>query len=336
MNGLLTYLLSEFEWWRIHFPTPVALALVAALGYYVGIRGRRSQIADEQAARRELKRAETVARDLERIAEALRRGLASHHASVLKFKERVGSMNSNDQNTGWEHLCREAEEMLKPTMKLATQLATAYDEIRQQSNNLMTFTDVRTDPLTGVCNRRALDDQLSNYFAMLNRYESTFSLAIIDIDNFKLVNDEQGHLYGDGVLRSVAKLLDECARDTDLVARFGGEEFVILMPETGLEDAVLFAERLRKELNKSLPVTVSTGVSMAVDGDNPQTLLARADAALYGAKAGGRNKVYCHTGLEIMSSEQLEEKLEHPIGTRPAPVQAAVPPASLAAAPMTN
>jgi diguanylate cyclase len=336
VNGLVSYLLSEFEWWRIHFPTPVALGLVALLGYYVGVRGRRSRMADEQAARRELKRAETVARDLERIAEALRRGLASHHASVLKFKERVSTLSTNDQNIGWENLCREAEDMLKPTMKLATQLATAYDEIRQQSNNLMTFTDVRTDPLTGVCNRRALDDQLTNFFAMLHRYDSTFSLAIVDIDNFKQINDEQGHLYGDGVLRSVAKVLADCARDTDLVARFGGEEFVILMPETGLEDGVKFAERLRKELAKNLPLTASTGVAMAVDGDNPQTLLARADAALYSAKAGGRNKVYCHTGLEILSFEQLEDQLSSGETTRAPRPLPELPAVTMTPTPVTN
>ena len=122
--------------------------------------------------------------------------------------------------------------MLKPTLKLASQLAAAYDEIRQQSNNLMTFTEVRTDPLTGVSNRRALDETLESMFAMMHRYEHPFSVVLVDIDYFKQINDEQGHLYGDRMLKAVARLLDDNVRDTDMVARYGGEEFVIVMPQT--------------------------------------------------------------------------------------------------------
>src|SRR3954464_9619502 len=109
--------------------------------------------------------------------------------------------------------------MLKPTLKLAAQLAAAYDEIRQQSNNLMTFTEVRTDPLTGVSNRRALDETLESMFAMMHRYEHPVSIVLVEIDNFKQRNDEQGHLDGDRMLKSVARLLDDSVRDTDLVAR---------------------------------------------------------------------------------------------------------------------
>ena len=107
--------------------------------------------------------------------------------------------------------------MLKPTLKLAAQFAAAYDEIRQQSNNLMTFTEVRTDPLTGVSNRRALDETLESMFAMMHRYEQPFSVVIVDIDYFKQINDEQGHLYGDRMLKAVARLLDDNVRDTDMV-----------------------------------------------------------------------------------------------------------------------
>ena len=98
----------------------------------------------------------------------------------------------------------------------------------------MTFTEVRTDPLTGVSNRRALDETLESMFAMMHRYEHPFSVVLLDIDNFKQINDEQGHLYGDRMLKAVSRLLDDNVRDTDMVARYGGEEFVIVMPQTTL------------------------------------------------------------------------------------------------------
>lgn len=302
-------LFSNIDWTAIHLPMPVALAAVALIGYLVGRRKREQQRIDGEAqARRELKRASGVAKELERIAESVRRGIATHHASVLKFKERVANLGGDQQDAAWQELCGEAEDMLKPTLKLAAQLATAYDEIRQQSNNLMTFTEVRTDPLTGVSNRRALDETLESMFAMLHRYEQPFGLLLLDIDHFKQINDEQGHLYGDRMLKSVARLMDENVRDTDIVARYGGEEFVIVMPQTTLEGASSFADRLRQRIEEQLPLTVSAGVAQAGEGDNPQTLLARADAALYGAKAAGRNRIYRHTGLTVEYAGELTQE----------------------------
>jgi diguanylate cyclase len=300
-------LLSQFDWTSIHLPMPVALAAVAVIGYLVGRRKRELQRIDgEVQARRELKRAQSVAKELERIAEQVRRGIATHHSSVLKFKERVSNLGGDQQDGAWQELCCEAEDMLKPTLRLAAQLATAYDEIRQQSNNLMTFTEVRTDPLTGVSNRRALDETLESMFAMLHRYEQPFGMLLLDIDHFKQINDEQGHLYGDRMLKAVARMMDENVRDTDIVSRYGGEEFVIVMPQATLEGAASFANRLRERIQQQLPLTVSVGVAQAGEGDNPQTLLARADAALYGAKAAGRNRVYRHTGLSIEESADTE------------------------------
>src|SRR5215471_3845135 len=306
---------ADFNWTSLHLPTPVALSIVALLGYIVGRRKKETQhLTGEVQARRELKRAQAVAKELERIAVAVRRSLATHHSSVLKFKDRVANLGGNQQDAAWQELCNEAEGMLKPTLKLAAQLAAAYDEIRQQSNNLMTFTEVRTDPLTGVSNRRALDETLESMFAMMHRYEQPFSLVIVDIDCFKQINDEQGHLYGDRMLKSVARLLDDNVRDTDMVTRYGGEEFVIVMPQTTLDGATVFAERLRRRVETQLPLTVSGGVASAGDGDNSQTLLARADAALYSAKSAGRNRLFRHNGLTIQSANEAlgEEALATP------------------------
>lgn len=280
-------------------PLPVALAVIAVLGYLVGRKSRRTALAEADKARRELRRAKVVAKELEQIAESVRKNLASHHMSVAKFKDRVCELSGHDKEAAWQELCREAEQILKPTLRLAEQIASAYDEIRQQTNHLMSFTEVRMDPLTRVSNRRGLDDTLRSMLALMERYDQPFSLAIFDIDHFKQVNDSKGHVYGDRTLQAVARILDETVRDTDLVARYGGEEFVVVMPHTTLDAACVFADRVRQAVEAALGITISGGVTTALDGDNAQSLLSRADAALYSGKAAGRNRVYCHTGADI-------------------------------------
>ena len=298
--------------WSFQMPVPVALALTAAVGYLVSRQSRSKATDIRVRSRRELQRAQGVATELERIARAVRQSLAKHDVSVSQFRERVGWLSDQRQEAAWKELCHEAENILKPTLQLATQIANAYDEIRQQSANLMTFTEVRTDPLTGVNNRRGLDDALNTQFALKTRYEEMFSVVMFDIDHFKEVNDQEGHLHGDHVLQELARLFDELVRETDMVARYGGEEFVIVMPHTEITGACVIAERLRAEVENQLSVTVSGGVAAVQEGDSQETLIARADAALYGAKSAGRNHVFFHSGdsIEPVPAE-AEEELAH-------------------------
>jgi diguanylate cyclase (GGDEF)-like protein len=285
---------------EINLPVTVALAVVAALGYLFGCRARAvAQATETEQARRELKRAKTVAKELEQISDQVRKNLAMHHGSINRFKDRVTELSIQSKDVAWQELCKEAEDMLKPTLRLAAQLAKAYDEIRQQSNHLMTFTELRTDPLTRVSNRRALDECLENMFSLMHRYEQEFSIAIFDIDHFKKINDERGHLQGDQVLQRVARLIDDNIRDTDVVARFGGEEFVVVMPHTPLDGACVFSERLRGKIEVELNLTVSGGVALALESDSVATLVSRADTALYAAKAAGRNRVFQHNGNDV-------------------------------------
>jgi diguanylate cyclase (GGDEF)-like protein len=293
--------LGFIDLWSIHIPIPLALAVVAMIGYLVGRRKHVDESPVAVQSRRELRRAQLVARELENISLLVRGHLSKHHSCLGKFKQRVGELSGLADETAWKELCQEAEQMLKPTLQLATQIANAYDEIRQQSNLLMTFTEVRTDPLTGVSNRRALNDTLASQLAMMVRYESSFTLALFDIDHFKKTNDQQGHMEGDRILQRVAALLDESARETDTVTRFGGEEFVIVMPETDLEGACLFADRVRQRVEDDLPVTISGGVTAALDGDTAESILARADTALYDAKNAGRNCIFRHNGQKAES-----------------------------------
>ena len=280
-------------------PFPMALAVVALVGYLFGRRGRDANSMPADQARRELKRARAVASQLEKIATDIRRDLAAHSSSIGRFKERVSDLNDDGDTNGWQKLSREAEEMLQPTMQLASQISHSYDQIRQQMNHLMTFTEVRTDPLTGVSNRRALDESLENMFAMFDRYETEFAVVIVDIDHFKRINDELGHLSGDRMLQQVARLMDDNARETDIVARYGGEEFVMLLPKTPLDGACIFADRVRESVEAETKMTISVGIAASIDGDTSQSILARADKALYGAKADGRNCCWQHNGEDV-------------------------------------
>ena len=155
------------------------------------------------------------------------------------------------------------------------------------------------DGLTGAYNMRYFHEQLESELARAHRYDRPLSLVMIDIDHFKRVNDEHGHLVGDRVLERVAKLVQDRLRPSDVFARYGGEEFVILLPETDLTGAQTFADQIRKKLAQgpleagatTVAVTASFGVAEREAGAGATTLLTHADACLYEAKAAGRNTV---------------------------------------------
>jgi diguanylate cyclase (GGDEF)-like protein len=292
-------------------PITVALAAVAVIGYLIG-RTQRLAAAPQphESTRRELKRARAIIYDLELIAQHVRRDLAQHHTNLVQFKSRVDKLAREGDAANWNMLCDEADRLLKPTQDLAAQLALAYDGIRQQSGRLMTFTGQRCDALTGLCNRQALDESLENYLALHHRYGQTFSLAVFDLDAFQQINNEHGHLHGDRVLKQVAALLDESARETDLIARLGGEEFIAVLPGADLAGAGVFAERIRQMIDSRSPVTLSAGVATVEQGDDSKSLLTRADSALYAAKAAGRNRVFCHTGQNVLPCQNELDAME--------------------------
>lgn len=300
-------------------PPPVALGAVAVLGYLVGRMRRGMGAKYESQARRELKRAQSVAKELEKIAEAIRQNLSKHDASVARFKDRVRELSAGHEEEAFKQLCREAEDVLRPTMRLANEISHAYEEIRRQTTMLMSLTEVRTDPLTGLRNRRALDETLETLLAMKARYGQPFSVAMFDIDYFKKINDELGHLRGDRVLRGVGSLLDNGVRSTDVVARYGGEEFVVVMPQTEFVGACLLADRLRRAVEREqvadVKITISGGVATANDGEDLQSLVARADKALYYAKETGRNRVCGDDGthISVFVATDAGELAEEPV-----------------------
>jgi diguanylate cyclase (GGDEF)-like protein/PAS domain S-box-containing protein len=146
-----------------------------------------------------------------------------------------------------------------------------------------------SDPLTGLPNRRALDDQLPREMARALRGGTPLCLALIDIDHFKVYNDSFGHLAGDAVLRDCAAAWDQQLRGEDTIVRFGGEEFLVLLPNCGLEDASEIVERLRAATPQEQ--TCSAGLALWRPGESVDDFVGRADAALYAAKESGRNRL---------------------------------------------
>ena len=161
-----------------------------------------------------------------------------------------------------------------------------------------------TDSLTGLHNRRYLSRHLDSLAAAALRNEKPLSLLMIDIDRFKSINDGHGHAAGDAILRAVADRLRRGVRDSDSVGRWGGEEFLIAMPDAPADVARVVAERLRRRVEASpvtvsvdghetaIPVTVSIGIaSFRGEGDDCEAMIGRADSRLYAAKRSGRNRV---------------------------------------------
>ena len=157
----------------------------------------------------------------------------------------------------------------------------------------------RTDPLTNLPNRAAYDSHLELELDRWQRYGNHFSIAIVDLDHFKRINDTYGHLAGDKVLRLVGKILRRHLRGSDFIARFGGEEFVVLFPSTSLKDAEKVAQMVRESVanspfnfhGKPVQITASIGVASVTKDDSGDALFSRADKALYQAKNSGRNQV---------------------------------------------
>jgi diguanylate cyclase (GGDEF)-like protein len=153
----------------------------------------------------------------------------------------------------------------------------------------------QTDGLTGVGNRDTFDTRLSAELARASRSGESVSLLMIDVDNFKTLNDLYGHLVGDTVLRRVAQQLDEVSREADTVARYGGEEFGVVLPGSGAEEALIAADRIRRIVagaDEGPAVTVSIGVAtFPADGLESDEIVVAADTALYRSKRSGRNRV---------------------------------------------
>ena len=285
---------------QIQLPTTVALAAVAAIGYLIGLIRSRDRSEQAVRSRAQIRQAGQVAKELEKIAWTIRGNISRHHARLGHFKQRLAELQRSGEREAdvLKTLGDEAESILTPTLRLASQIATSYEHLREQTDHLIQMTSSRTDPLTGIANRHFVEETLASEFAAMRRYHTKFAVALFDVDQFHRVG-EDGNLHGDRVLQELAASLTDVARETDVVARFGSQAFVIVMPQTDLEGASYFGERYREAVEELNTVTVSGGVTAALVGDDAGSLLVRLEEALQMAKHSGGNNVYRHDGIRI-------------------------------------
>lgn len=191
-------------------------------------------------------------------------------------------------------------------LRMAIQEAvTANSRLLEQMNKVAELNSqleilATTDALTGLQNRRKFEHSLDQELLIVERRSTPLSLLVIDVDHFKQVNDTHGHAAGDQVLKAVALQLGSYARNIDMLARIGGEEFAVILPDTGADSALMIAQRMRAAIANAdwsaaalpgMALTISLGAATLLPGEAAHSLLARADQAMYAAKSQGRNRV---------------------------------------------
>jgi diguanylate cyclase (GGDEF)-like protein len=188
---------------------------------------------------------------------------------------------------------------------LQSRLDQAQTLLSQQAAEIVnSHRAARTDPLTQVANRRVFDEELAKNLSHPRSYDQSVGVILLDVDHFKRLNDQHGHLAGDTVLKQLAHLLQESVPEGHLLARLGGEEFAVLAPAMGLAECCQAAEALRQAVERAifshndvwLRMTLSCGTAMATPRESADSLLARCDQSLYAAKSAGRNAVFFHDG----------------------------------------
>jgi len=277
--------------------------LLLALGGYTGFR---------MGAKRGAKETGIDRRRLLQLLQELGTWTSEYSGNVSRYQDQLGAISKavqNDQQDTNPRVMQLLEKIMRSNKELQKRLDAAENQLDKQTRQIESYlSEARTDALTGLANRRAFDQRLEAMFTSYRKGNGrSFVLALIDIDHFKKINDQYGHQAGDDVLRQVSSLLAQELEGSYLVARFGGEEFAVIMP-TPLRLASDRADRMRKAIasqpleadGQAVQVTVSVGLSEIRDEPVPAPLIRRSDEALYAAKGRGRNRVYYHDGTEPM------------------------------------
>lgn len=214
----------------------------------------------------------------------------SQHLSLIIQAMQTYRTEENNREAELTQQLTEMQAKLNEMEQLAEKAQHAIEEQRKKAMH---------DALTGLPNRESYQQRIEQETHRIERYGGSLSLMMCDIDLFKRINDNYGHLAGDKVLKIIARSLQSNLRDSDFIARFGGEEFVVLMPETSAEEAKFVADKLRKKIEESpfnfkkepVQITISFGISEFSQGESLEEVFQRADKALYKAKENGRNQV---------------------------------------------
>ena len=241
--------------------------------------------------------------------------LGSVAATTGDFHEKIGgyseqisqASNIAELNSVLDNVLRETRAVQAEALKSRDRMVAARQEMTDAETRIHALEEelrhmselVREDQLTGSLNRRGLDDVFERETARADRRGTPLCVAVLDLDDFKRLNDTYGHIAGDGALKHLVQIVKSTLRSMDVIARFGGEEFLILLPETTVEAAAQTMTRLQRELtrhffmheNEKILITFSAGVALRLPNEEQEALMNRADRAMYQAKQTGKNRV---------------------------------------------
>lgn len=264
-----------------------------------------SDIKQKQEIQRQTYTAQSLMSDLLQMIGVIGSETDSYNESLDGYmKEIAGKYEDSDLAAMMKELVSKTAAMRDSSGNMSAKLAESRREVEDLRENLVRITEEASrDPLTGLANRKTFDKNMKDFMASVAKGDFEFSLLMLDIDHFKSFNDKHGHLVGDEVLKIVARELMNAVKGRDVVARFGGEEFAVLLPNTNLNGALIVAENLRHSIaSRELThrdtkehygtITISVGAAQYhPKGDTATSLIKRADEALYRSKKGGRNRV---------------------------------------------
>ncbi len=233
---------------------------------------------------------------------------SDYHAKLGGFSERIGNATDvNEINGVLDEVLREMRNAQDEALASRDRMVSAHKEVQEAEQRIRELEAelqhmselVREDQLTGSLNRRGLDDVFERESARADRRKTPLCVALLDLDNFKRLNDTYGHMAGDAALKHLVKVVRDTLRAVDVIARFGGEEFLILLPETTVDAAAAAMVRVQRELtrhfflhdNEKMLITFSCGVALRLPNEEQASLMARADKAMYQAKNSGKNRV---------------------------------------------
>ncbi len=244
--------------------------------------------------------AEAIDRKLLEFVESLdfhQRSIDTHTTSIKEKKEEIGN---SQVEILLSSILEELKDIKRENINLKEEIKEYHQEIQKLKEELtIAKTEANVDFLTGLINKRRFERTLSELLKDFNERKYPFSLIVLDIDNFKQINDSYGHPIGDLVLKEIATIFKNYLRANTITARIGGEEFAILLPGVEITDAIRIADRLRTLIENrtiryedhNIHITASFGVTEAKSGDTVNSIIERADKALYIAKRNGKNKV---------------------------------------------
>jgi diguanylate cyclase len=293
-------------------------AVQLVVGIALGMWARRGSSAGSGHGRHDLMQTSLIAKRLQDLADEMSSSVGEHRSKLDQASQLLTSGTDTSNESMAELVVDVIGDVVRANHKLKSKLDTAESRLQEQAVEIEAhMSRSLTDALTGLPNRREFNARLEERMGAWNRRRDVFSLLLLDVDHFKKLNDRYGHLAGDQVLATIGRALRGAIRREDAIARFGGEEFAILLPSTSLEEAIQTAQQVREAVsrvaisrnNQQIAVTVSGGLATIQSNERVEALIQRADSALYAAKEAGRNCTFLHNGIDCRLAEGLQSEM---------------------------